>query len=695
MSRAIADTRGGDLSAGERASEGGGLWLGLDTGGTFTDAVVLSEERRILTSAKALTTPWDLSIGIGGAIRAILKSLPESARSEVSLASVSTTLATNAVVENRFSPVCTLLIGFDDGMVARSGIERHGGALVRVEGGHSATGEESAPLDESAVAEAVGRHDARVEAYAVAGNFSVRNPEHESRARQIIRSLSQKPVTCAHELSSKLDAPRRALTAVLNARLTPKIRHLIEALSKVLDEESIDCPLMIVKGDGSLMRADVALEYPVETVLSGPAASVVGAGFLTGLEDFVVSDMGGTTTDIAVVSGGRPAIRAEGALIGGWRTMVEAVDVRTSGLGGDSEVTLDRQMRLRVGPRKAMPLSLLAHTFPGALAELKTLAELAHLPEFATQFAFRNQGREAPAYLSPGERRIFEALDLEPTPVSKLVRNTSGLEALRRLADAGLATLAAFTPSDAMHVLGGQEGWSREAAEYGARILAIEERNGRAAASAASAEEMSRRIREHVVRRTGRVLLEAALAHDPGIEAPGHEWGVLGERLIESAVAGDSFSSLMRASLGLGRPLVAIGAPVGAYYPEVARRLGSPLSIPDHAAVCNAVGAVAGVISQTVEILVNQPSFKVFRVHDPAGSRDYSDPEPALEHAGRVSRELALAAARRAGAADPHVNTAVAEKRAQLGPGAGYLAEALVSSTAVGRPLAGRRAHIG
>src|SRR6202167_3053329 len=264
-----------------------GLWLGLDTGGTFTDAGLLAGRRRVIASAKALTTPWNLAIGIGKAIRAVLDLLPAGAgREDVGLVSVSTTLATNAVVENRFSPVCTLLIGFGDAMVERSSIGRHGGPLARVAGGHGATGEEWAPLDESAVRAAVEEFDARVEAYAIAASFSVRNPAHESRARQLIRGLSQRPVTCAHELSSKLDAPRRALTAVLNARLTARIRHLIEALSQVLAEESIDAPLMIVKGDGSLMRADVALEYPVETVLSGPAASVVGAGFLTGQSDF-------------------------------------------------------------------------------------------------------------------------------------------------------------------------------------------------------------------------------------------------------------------------------------------------------------------------------------------------------------------------------------------------------------------------
>jgi N-methylhydantoinase A/oxoprolinase/acetone carboxylase beta subunit len=669
-----------------------GLWLGLDTGGTFTDAVVLADRRRVIASAKALTTPWNLAIGIGKAIRAVLDLLPEGlGRRNVSLVSVSTTLATNAVVENRFSPVCTLLIGFDDAMTERSGLQRpgSGGLVVRIQGGHGATGEESAPLDEAAVRRAVTDHEARVEAFAVSANFSVRNPAHELRARKLIRALTPKPVTCAHELSSKLDAPRRALTAALNARLTPQIRHLIEALSRVLNDESIDAPLMIVKGDGSLMRAEIALEYPVETILSGPAASVVGAGFLTELSDFVVSDMGGTTTDIAVVSGGRPVISAEGALVGTWRTMVEAVDVRTSGLGGDSEVHFDRHHRLCVGPRKAMPLALLTHAFPAALDQLKAIAELERLPVHPAQFAFRNPDRTPPEHCSPTERRVWDALALEPRPVSAVVRSGSGLEALRRLADAGLATLAAFTPSDAMHVLDRQTGWCREGALQGARILATEERNARAARAAASPQQICERTYEHVVCETGRALLAAALAHDPGVQPRGRSWGELGDRLVEDTVAGRPFSRLLQTSIALARPLIAIGAPVGAYYPEVARRLGATLSVPAHAAVCNAVGAVAGVVSQSVEILVNQPTFKVFRVHDPAGSKDYADPEPALEHARRVSRELALAAARRAGAADPHVETYLMERTAEVGPGTAYLAEAVTRSTATGRPLAG------
>ena len=667
------------------------IWIGLDTGGTYTDAVALDGQRRVVASAKAPTTHWELSIGLGAAIRAVLAALPAGARREhISLVSVSTTLATNAVVENRFSPICAILIGFNEQMVERSGLRRErGGAIVRVRGGHEATGEESEPLDESAVDAAVREFGPQVEAFAVAAMFSVRNPAHERRARELIRAASAKPVTCSHELSSRLDAPKRALTAALNARLTPQIRHLLDSLRRVLELEGISAPMMIVKGDGTLMKAELALEYPVETVLSGPAASVVGAGFLSGLQDFTVADMGGTTTDVAIVAGGRPVVRDEGAVIGGWRTMVEAIDVRTCGLGGDSEVYFDRERRLTVGPRRAMPLSRLAGQFPEVLAELRRLAGSERLPLFPAQFAFRNPGREAGVHLDRLERRVWDALAASARPLRDVARTTQAVEALRRLVDRGLATLAGFTPSDAMHVLGRQHGWSVEAARLGAAVLATEERNAGAATQADTPEGLCERTYQHLVREAARVVLESVMAHDPGIEAKHGHWGPLGV-LIEDLIAGRRFSGLLDAAIRLAVPLIAIGAPVGAYYPEVARRLGAQLLVPEHAAVCNAVGAVAGVVSETSEVLVNQPTFKVFRVHDPAGIRDYPEAQAAIEDAKRVSRELALAAARRAGASDPHVETAVMERRAHAGSEDDYLAEATVRSRATGRPATGR-----
>src|SRR5579871_1570155 len=558
--------------------------IGLDTGGTYTDAVALDERGRIVASAKALTTHWDLSVGLAEAIRAVLGRLaPPTNRENITLVCVSTTLATNAVVENRFSPICTLLIGFDERMVERSGLRRAGGVIVQVRGGHDPAGEESEPLDEAAVETAVREHDSHVEAFAVASMFSVRNPAHERRARECIRAVSSRPVTCSHELSSQLDAPKRALTAALNARLTPQIAHLLEALRTVLQRESIAAPMMIVKGDGTLMRAEVALEYPVETVLSGPAASVVGAGFLSGLRDFAVSDMGGTTTDVAIVADARPVVRGEGAVIGGWRTMVEAIDVRTCGLGGDSEVHLDRDARLAVGPRKVMALSLLGARFPEVLSALRKLATAERLPHFAGRFAWRNAA-EPPASLDRLEQRVWASLSSIPRPLDDIARTTPGVEAVRRLVDRGLATLAGFTPSDAMHVLGRQQDWSAEAARLGATVLALEERNASARREAAAPEALCERVYAHVVREAARALIECALAHDPGIEAVHGRWGPLG-RLLEDVVAGRPFSHLIEARLQLGTALVAIGAPAAAYFPEIARRLGASLHVPEHAGV--------------------------------------------------------------------------------------------------------------
>ncbi len=424
-------------------------------------------------------------------------------------------------------------------------------------------------------------------------------------------------------------------------------------------------------------------------MLSGPAASVVGAGFLTGLRDFAVSDMGGTTTDVAVVNDGRPRVNADGALIGGWRTMVEAVDVRTMGLGGDSEVDFDRDTKLRVGPRKVTSLSLLATQFPEIIQDLRVLSVQDRLPEFPTLYAYRNPASALPAHTDGLEQRVWAGLTDQPRRVSTFCGNQTGLAALRRLADARLVTIAGFTPSDAMHVLGIQQSWSREAAELAAQILAIVERNGRALDRAPTAQEIAQRTHEHIVRESGRIVLSTALALDPGIEAKGGRWGILGDQLIEDTLAGRPFSSLVGAQLQLAIPLIAIGAPVAAYYPEVAQRLGCELHVPDHAGVCNAVGAVAGVVTESVDILINQPAFKLYRVHDPAGTKDYSDLAEATSHAERVARALALALALRAGAEDPAVRVSRTEQRAHMGTGGDYVAELTIRATATGRPLAG------
>ena len=331
------------------------LLLGIDTGGTYTDAVLFDDSVGIIAKAKALTTRHDLAIGISGAVDRVLTQSGK-APALIELVSISTTLATNALVEGQHRRIGLVMIGFSEADVGRAGLATALGndPMVRVAGGHTVTGDAAMPLDEAALTTWLDGAGGTVNGYAVAGYFSTRNPAHEIAARDLIRTKTGLPVTCSHELTNQLDGPRRALTCLLNARLIPLIDGLIAATTRFLDERGIKAPVMVVRGDGALIAADIARERPIETILSGPAATLVGAGYMTRSKDAIVSDIGGTTTDIAVMRNGSPRLDPLGARVGGFQTMVQAVAMRTIGLGGDSEVHLVEaglQLKLELGPR--------------------------------------------------------------------------------------------------------------------------------------------------------------------------------------------------------------------------------------------------------------------------------------------------------------------------------------------------------
>jgi len=310
------------------------IGMGIDTGGTYTDAVLVDHAtEEVLAAAKALTTRHDLSIGIEEAIVAVLEAnhrLPKSGRlrKSVDLVALSTTLATNAIAEGQGRPVCLLLIGYDRELMEQYGFQRELVAddVVYLRGGHDVLGDEVAPLDEDTARKAILTRRGKVEAFAVSGYFGVRNPAHEIRVQAMVEELTGLPVTCGHELTSRLNAVRRATTTALNARLIPLLQELIATVRQTLDEQGIAAPLMVVKGDGSLVRAQWAMRRPIETILSGPAASAVGAWHLARRRGAWVVDVGGTTTDIAALRDGQPRLNPEGAWVGGWRTMVEAVE---------------------------------------------------------------------------------------------------------------------------------------------------------------------------------------------------------------------------------------------------------------------------------------------------------------------------------------------------------------------------------
>ena len=664
--------------------------LGIDTGGTYTDAALVDHGTgQVLCAAKALTTRRDLSIGIGEAVDAAFEQPGAPAPPEVSLAALSTTLATNAIVEGQGSPVCLFLIGYDPDLIQQYGFQTElvTDDVVYIDGGHDIHGSEVTPLDMESLRREVLSRKNRVEVFAVSGYFAVRNSEHELRAKELIQELTGYPVTCGHELTTRLNSVRRATTVALNARLVPLLRELIETLRLTLAERSISAPLMVVKGDGSLVSAEWALGRPIETILSGPAASAVGAWELARHTSeqldggaLWVIDVGGTTTDIVALREGRPRLNPEGAQVGRWRTMVEAVDVHTVGLGGDSHVRLTPDRKMVIGPQRVVPLSLLASQHPEVVSDLQSQSTVPPRQEVAAQFLMAR--RRPSRQLDDHEEAILKRLARGPVSLSSLVHESRyGALMLRRieqLVAERLVLRAGFTPTDALHALGQFTLWDVEAARLGAQVLAAQGHS--------AVEDLCRAAVEGVSSRAAKALVSKALSDET--HPPNWEQEPTATLLLDRAL-NDGHMGELSYALTLRRPVVAIGAPVQAYMPRVAERLHTDLIIPPHAEVANAVGAVAGGVVQRQRVLIAPlEDGETLRLHLPRTMLDFYDLEEAVAYAQEQMYPWVESLALQAGAAQVEVQMVRQDSDVLVQTGWGdriYLGTELIF-TAVGRP---------
>lgn len=671
---------------GERPLYLGPLYLGIDTGGTYTDAVLWSEtpapRGRVLAKAKALTTRHDLAVGIGGAVDAVLGQAAVNP-SAIKLVSMSTTLATNALVEGQGGRVALAMIGFSEADLARDGLKAALGTdpVLFCEGGHDVHGN-ARPLGLAALEAALPQLAQSVSGFAVCAYFATRNPEHELLARDLIRERTGLPVTASHELSSKLGGPRRALTTLLNARLIAMIERLIAATEGFLAARGIAAPLMVVRGDGALVSAAFARARPIETILSGPAASLVGARHLTGLDNAVVSDIGGTTTDIAVLDRGRPRLDPEGATVGGLRTMVEAVAMRTFGLGGDSEVALEEgglEPRLLLGPRRLVPLALAALSHGDKVkAQLERQLRAPNTGRMDGRFAMRTGvPDQLAAGLTAPEAKLFGAIGDAPLPLDQLLTSTAQNATLNRLVSRGLVHVVGFTPSDAAHVLQLQATWDGGAARLGAELFA-RRRDGRGSAVAASAELLCERVLLALTRRSAEVILETAFAED-GLDGA----AAVAHALVQRAVSG--VGGIARLSVGLDRPVIGLGASAPLHYAGLPALLGSSCIVPEDADVANALGAVVGQVRVSAEASISQPKEGLFRVTAAGRVNDFTSEAQAL--AAAESDVRALAAERALAAGTDTAEIAVArELSTATVEGQRTFVAAQVVATATGRP---------
>ena len=325
-------------------------FLGIDAGGTHTDAVLCGPEG-ILAGAKAPTCHEDLPSSVRAALAALEKALEEKFGPEgparlraADRVTVGTTLAVNALVQGRADRVALALSAGPGLAPARFAI---GDDVCILPGGLDHRGVEVTPLDTRPLAEACATWKKKgVRAVACVGKFSPRNAAHELAMADVVRAAGLTPV-CGHSLSGELNFPRRIATAYYNAAVARIVDGFLTAVEQSLQEAGIQAPLRLLKADGGAVPAALARQEPVQSVLSGPAASVMGILALCPAvaEDAcsVLLDVGGTTTDVALFAQGSPVVDRDGMSVRGRRTLVRSLASLSIGVGGDSLLRVEGQ----------------------------------------------------------------------------------------------------------------------------------------------------------------------------------------------------------------------------------------------------------------------------------------------------------------------------------------------------------------
>lgn len=566
------------------------IGLGIDTGGTCTDAVLFDmDSRQILSWGKTQTTKHNLEQGIDIAIGQLDTELLKN----VEMVSLSTTLATNACVEGRGGRVKLLFIGVDPKVVEET-YEKYG--FTSTEDFVFLPGEPKEGMEpDFAQLEAMADQFAGVGGIAISQLFAGRNDgAYETKAKEILEKYYDVPIICAYKMFTDLNAITRGAGAYLNAQLIPLIEDFLHAVKAVLTKRQIQAPIYIVRSDGSLMNESFTRKNPVETLLCGPAASALGGAYLAEASDALIIDIGGTTTDVAILNKNMLKSVTDGISIGAWKTFVKGMYVDTFGLGGDSGLKIE-QRKLALADYRLIPVAMAAHIFP----ELK-------------ERILYGCSQKAYSWVVPYEGFVFvkaidESLDYEDYEKKLVQKLKKGPLLLQEAADGirmdfysmnterlekeGVIQRFGLTPTDMMHVRGDFTAYDRDVSEAAFEWL------GRYLKQ--TKEELINLTYEKVTRRLYRNLVRILLENGSGHYKNGVPEAVL-DFIDETYYEGDMKG--VRPSFTTHYTLVGVGAPTHVFLPDVAEKLQADCVLPEYARVANALGTLAGRISVTKNI---------------------------------------------------------------------------------------------
>ncbi len=632
--------------------------LGIDTGGTYTDGVLLEYySRRVLATHKSLTTKRDFSIGIEQVIEGIRIDDP----SAIKMVSISTTLATNAIAESKGKRVALLLVGYDPDLVSSFKLAERFATprYFYFAGGHDLYGRQKEDLDLVGILAQINAIKDQVDAIAVSSYFSPLNPEHENRVYRAVSSICDLPIVLGHQLSTKLGSIERATTAALNASLLAVLQDFIIAVRRAMERRRINAPLMVVRGDGTLMSDEFAARTPVETIHSGPAASAIGGRFLSGLDNALVVDVGGTTTDIALIVDGQVTVSEAGATVDGYKTAVIAADLLSIALGGDSHIALTREKRVAVGPERVVPLAYLAQHYPHVSKQLQTLSRRSWTqatPDWLEYWFLLREPQEG-LLKTAQEKALVAFLRDGPKPLPAIVDHLEVLHAgqigARELMRQEMIGKAGLTPTDLLHIEGRFAPWDSQAAEVAWRVFAQHQFQD----PAELRQQVWRQITEMIVHAIVTFLSGKSLAFPDGRAASGD--GDIGRWFFYNSLY--DVHPHLETRFRLRQPIIGIGAPAGFFLEAVADQLHTELILPEYHQVANALGAMAGSVMVTEEILIypmlSSSGLEVlgYYVQTSDERQAFEELDDALANARALSQERALGAAIRSGADNPQL----------------------------------------
>ena len=629
------------------------IGIGIDTGGTYTDAVVYDfDTHAVLGSAKSLTTKADLTIGILGA----LDGLPPALLGQAELVSLSTTLATNACVEDRGGNAKLIFFGGDKQIINDLG-GRYGLPPVNEihiqEAYTTFSGEVLREPDWAQFRAhiAAGGYEACAGVGIVESNAIKNGGVVEKTAKAIFGEQKNIPVVCGYELFNALNSLQRASSTLLNARLFPVIQDFLDAIKKSLAQRGVHAEIVMMRSNGSLMSEAFAADRPVETLLCGPAASVMGASGLADEPDSIIVDMGGTTTDIALVRDGVPVSALDGVRIGKWRTFVDGLYVKTLGLGGDSAVHT-KESTLQLEEYRVVPLCVAAETYPQILENLRALdmAEAVHTQPLHEHYLLVRD-IAGNSYYTEREQAFCRALQAGPLSLREapaaVGMDMYNINVLRLIRE-GIVQMCGLTPTDIMHVRGDFDRYNTEAATLAARFAA---RN-----MGVDLDALCETVYEEVKRKMYRSIVVAMLENKHEDYLKNGMPVAMEEQIDENwrEVRSGEKNPLVSMSFRTTLPIVGIGAPIKVFLEDVAKALGTRAVIASHYEVANALGAIVGSVAATFTVAIrpglDAEDVDCFDVFARDGKRSFAELIEAEQFAKMEAEAGAIAEAQKRGA---------------------------------------------